>query len=166
MTGKPHLYLIASGSNRRHHRHGLPEHVVRAAHLALECHPDIDLIAEAPVVRSAPMGAAQRDFANSAVYLSTQLSPPDLLDLLKNMERDFGRKSGKRWGDRVLDLDIILWSGGIWQDDGLSIPHPGFRERGFVLRPLLALAPDWRDPISGRTIGHLSHMLDRPRRKP
>jgi 2-amino-4-hydroxy-6-hydroxymethyldihydropteridine diphosphokinase len=74
----------------------------------------------------------------------------------------FGRRRrGQQWGARVLDLDIILWSGGLWVSPGLSIPHLRFRERGFVLSPLNEIARDWRDPISGHNIPHLKTRLDR-----
>jgi 2-amino-4-hydroxy-6-hydroxymethyldihydropteridine diphosphokinase len=80
---------------------------------------------------------------------------------LKQLERDFGRRSGRRWGPRVLDLDIILWSGGTWAGDGLTVPHPEFRKRAFVLTPLAQVAPDWRDPLTGRSVRQLAHAVDR-----
>ena len=84
---------------------------------------------------------------------------------LKDIERDFGRRRGQRWGDRVLDLDILLWSGGMWADSNpaLSIPHPGLRSRGFVLTPAAMVAPDWRDPVSGLNIRHLQSRFNRPK---
>src|SRR3546814_11143679 len=54
-------------------------------------------------------------------------------------------------------LDIILWSGGAWADAWLSVPHRAFRERGFVLGPLLAIAPGWRDTLTGRTVRQPAH---------
>jgi 2-amino-4-hydroxy-6-hydroxymethyldihydropteridine diphosphokinase len=63
----------------------------------------------------------------------------------------------------VLDLDIILWSGGCWEGGGLIVPHPAFRERRFVLEPLAELAPTWRDPISGATMRQLLAALKRGR---
>lgn len=160
-----HIYAIASGSNRRHHAYGSPRNVVADAHRALEAMPDIDLVDEAVILSTPAMGAAKRQFANSALFLATPLNPPALLERLKDLEQSFGRRRGQRWGDRVLDLDIILWSGGIWAESGLSIPHPEFRRRRFVLAPLAAILPDWRDPVSHCTIRQLLHRLDRPRRR-
>lgn len=116
-----------------------------------------------PIIASSPMGAAQRRFANAALVLESELSPTALLAGLKRMEREFGRRRGQRWGDRVLDLDIILWSGGVWRSDGLTIPHPAFAARAFVLTPARTIAPDWRDPVSGMTLAHLHARLTRRR---
>uniref|UniRef100_UPI0015771B8A 2-amino-4-hydroxy-6- hydroxymethyldihydropteridine diphosphokinase n=1 Tax=Sphingomonas bacterium TaxID=1895847 RepID=UPI0015771B8A len=80
--------------------------------------------------------------------------------------RAFGRRRGRRWGARVLDLDIVLWSGGSWRSPGLTIPHPAFRDRRFVLDPMVALAPRWRDPVTGLTIRQLAAQLTRRRPLP
>jgi 2-amino-4-hydroxy-6-hydroxymethyldihydropteridine diphosphokinase len=66
----------------------------------------------------------------------------------------------------VIDLDILLWSGGRWRTPGLTVPHAALRERRFVLAPLVGIAPDWRDPVGGRTVRQLAHMVDRPRPRP
>jgi 2-amino-4-hydroxy-6-hydroxymethyldihydropteridine diphosphokinase len=152
-------YAIAIGSNRRHHRHGAPNRVVAAAITALETCGE--LLARSPVVPTPALGPAGRSFANAAVLLRTGLAPPELLTCLKQMERNFGRRAGRRWGPRVLDLDIILWSGGAWSGDGLVVPHPEFRKRLFVLAPLARIASGWRDPLTGRTVRQLAHAVDR-----
>ncbi|HLL31273.1 MAG TPA: 2-amino-4-hydroxy-6-hydroxymethyldihydropteridine diphosphokinase, partial [Allosphingosinicella sp.] len=87
--------------------------------------------------------------------------PPALLARLKQVELDFDRRGGRRWGPRVLDLDIILWSRGAWGGDGLIVPHPEFRRRNFVLEPLAEVAPEWRDPITGATVRQLLFRLRR-----
>ena len=84
-----------------------------------------------------------------------ELDPAELLAELKALERAFGRRPGRRWGPRVLDLDIILWSEGAWAGPGLIVPHPEFRRRAFVLEPLAEIAPDWRDPMTGLSVRHL-----------
>jgi 2-amino-4-hydroxy-6-hydroxymethyldihydropteridine diphosphokinase len=147
-------YAIALGSNRRHGRHGAPAGTVRAAVDALAAG---GLPAEAlSTVRLTPaLGPAGRSFANAALILATDLSPPELLARLKELEQTFGRRRGRRWGPRVLDLDILLWSEGAWEGPGLVIPHPAFRERAFVLDPLAEIAPGWRDPVTGATVRQL-----------
>ena len=86
-----------------------------------------------------------------------------MLAHLKVIERRFGRRRGRRWGARVIDLDIILWSGGAWSSPGLVVPHPAFRDRAFVLGPAATLAPGWRDPVTGRTLRQLAGAVDRRR---
>lgn len=161
-----HRYLIALGSNVRHARYGAPREVLRAALAGLE-DEGLSVVATAPLIASAPLGPSRRRYANGAALIDTTLEPDALLALLKRIERRFGRRTGgKRWRARVLDLDVILWSGGMWGTPGLVVPHASFRERGFVLRPAAALAPDWRDPVSGLTLHQLRARLTRPRPLP
>jgi 2-amino-4-hydroxy-6-hydroxymethyldihydropteridine diphosphokinase len=162
-------YAIALGSNRRHGRHGSPEQVILAAIDALG-EAGLRVKAVSPIIRTAAWGPAGRGFANAAILLETPLDPPALLRLLKRIERGFGRRRGRRWGQRVLDLDIVLWSGGTWPrfpvraaPGRLAIPHAGLAERAFVLTPLTAIASEWHDPRSGRTVGQLRARLMRGR---
>jgi 2-amino-4-hydroxy-6-hydroxymethyldihydropteridine diphosphokinase len=127
----------------------------------------VRVLAAAPVVETEPVGPSIRRYANSAAVIETALEPEPLLALLKRIERDFGRRaSGQRWRARVLDLDLILWSGGPWASPALTIPHPLFRTRAFVLDPALAVAPDWRDPLTGLTVRQLHARLTAPRAMP
>lgn len=152
-------YAIALGSNRRS-RHGSPAETVRAAANAIG-------VERLSTIRSTPaLGPAGRGFANAVAIVVSDLDPPDLLGRLKQIERAFGRRPGRRWGPRVLDLDIILWSGGCWQGNGLVVPHPAFRTRRFVLAPLAELVPHWRDPIAGATVRQLLAALSRRRPAP
>ena len=152
-------FAIALGSNRRHHRHGLPERVVAAA--ANELVKLGKIAAVSRIIRTPALGPAGRSFANAALLLQTELSPPALLIRLKQIERSFGRRGGRRWGARVLDLDIILWSDGPFSSAGLTVPHPEFRKRSFVLDPLAEIIPGWRDPLTGRTVRQLRTAVDR-----
>jgi 2-amino-4-hydroxy-6-hydroxymethyldihydropteridine diphosphokinase len=123
----------------------------------------VRVIAAAPVIETEPVGPSIRRYANSAALIETDLEPEDLLALLKRIERDFGRRaSGERWRARVLDLDVILWSGGANASPSLTIPHPLFRSRAFVLDPAAAIAPDWRDPLTGATVRQLHARLTAP----
>jgi 2-amino-4-hydroxy-6-hydroxymethyldihydropteridine diphosphokinase len=155
-------YAVALGSNRRHGRYGAPQRVVAAAVAAME-DMGLDIVALSPIRATPAMGPAGRGFANAATLVECDLEPPELLAFLKQIECTFGRRPGRRWGPRVLDLDIILWSEGSWEGAGLVVPHPGFRERDFVLDPLADIAPDWRDPLTGATIRQLRHRLRAPR---
>ena len=118
----------------------------------------------APVLLTDPVGPSLRRYANSAAVIETKLRPPELLALLKRIEREFGRRAGgQRWTSRVLDLDLVLWSGGPFAAPGLTIPHPLFRTRDFVLAPAVYVAGAWRDPVTGLTVRQLHARLTRPR---
>ncbi len=148
-------YLIAIGSNRRG-RHGGPRDAVRAAIARLG-----DVRTASPIVETPPLGPSVRRFANAACIVASDETPPALLARLKAIERDFGRRRGRRWGARVIDLDIILWSGGCWASPGLTVPHAAFRTRDFVLAPAAAIGPDWRDPVTNSTLRQLRARLTR-----
>ena len=159
----PWRYLVALGSNVGHARHGPPERVLRAALAGME-QEGMDVQIASPIIGTAPIGPSLRRYANGAAIVSSELDPPAMLARLKRIERAFGRRpGGQRWRARVLDLDIVLWSGGCWASPGLTIPHPLFRGRRFVLEPASAIAPDWRDPVTGLTLRQLFARLTRPR---
>jgi len=168
-------YLVALGSNRRHHHHGAPAGVLAAASTAL-AEAGLEVVRAAPPIDSTPVGPAKRRYANGVVLLRTRLLPDALLVVLKTIEAGFGRRRGRRWGSRVLDLDIVLWSGGVWRSGGppsgregapwLVVPHEAFRARSFVLAPALALVPHWRDPLSGFSLRQLHSRLTRRRPAP
>jgi 2-amino-4-hydroxy-6-hydroxymethyldihydropteridine diphosphokinase len=149
-------YAIALGSNRRSSR-GSPAETLRAA--LTELRP----VAVSRIHATPALGPAGRGFANAVAIVESKLEPDELLAELKALEHGFGRRSGRRWGPRVLDLDIILWSEGPWDGPGPIVPHPAFRDRAFVLQPLAELAPDWRDPVSGLTVSQLLFRLTAPR---
>lgn len=142
MSGATHLYAIAIGSNRPHGRHGRPQQVVEAAIARLDA--DFGLFDASPIVLNPAHGPAGRDFANAVALVESELDPPQVLARLKSLEREFGRRPGKRWGPRVLDLDIAAWSGGRWRSRTLTVPHPHLAQRAFVIGPLAAIAPGWR----------------------
>ena len=157
-------YLIALGSNRRHAAYGAPAGVVRAALEEMAVFGTVT--ARSRVIASPPLGAARRRFANAALVLESALTPPALLMAAKRTEREFGRRRGQRWGDRVLDVDIIFWSGGKWRSAGLVIPHPAYAARDFVLTPARVIAAGWRDPVNGLTLAHAHARLTRRRPLP
>jgi 2-amino-4-hydroxy-6-hydroxymethyldihydropteridine diphosphokinase len=154
-------YLIGIGSNRPG-RAGPPREIIadfighRGPHWR-------EVIAASDISCSTPLGPGKRTYANAVAAIETALAPLELLAQLKSIEQAHGRRAGQRWGDRVIDLDIIAWSGGIWSTSDLTIPHPEFRKRRFVLGPLCEIAPDWRDPVTHLTARHLLTRLDRRR---
>jgi 2-amino-4-hydroxy-6-hydroxymethyldihydropteridine diphosphokinase len=154
------LYAIAIGSNRPHGRYGRPPQVVEAAIARLD--EDFGLFDSSPIILNSAIGGAGRDFANAVSLIESALDPPEMLRRIKAIEREFGRRRGKHWAARVLDLDIILWSGGRFRSRSLNIPHYGLEQRSFVLQPLAAIAPEWR--VRGSlTARQLAHRLARSR---
>ena len=163
-------YLIALGSNMRHRRFGSPRRVLASA-LGMLAWSGCRIEAVSPTITSRPLGPSRRAYANAAAIIACPLTPHRLLGLLQGIEAMHGRKRrGARWGARTLDLDIVLWSGGRLRDSRpapvLAIPHTRYRERRFVLDPAAAIAPRWRDPVTGLTIAQAQARLTRPRPLP
>jgi 2-amino-4-hydroxy-6-hydroxymethyldihydropteridine diphosphokinase len=111
--------------------------------------------ASALVETDAIVVGTQPAFLNGALVGDWGLDARALLDLLLSLERDAGRERPYPGAARTLDLDLILFGSAIVEEPGLSVPHPRFRERGFVLEPLAEIAPDMRDPVSGLTVAEL-----------
>lgn len=149
-----HLYVLALGSNRPLSARLPPPAILHAAIAALEAEGH-QVRAVAPFVNTAPLGPSRRRYTNSALLVASTLKPDALLHALHAIENRFGRRRARRWGTRTLDIDIILWSGGCWHTRDLQIPHPAFRIRDFVLKPLMAVKPAWRDPVTGLRPAHL-----------
>lgn len=105
--------------------------------------PDTRLVARSALYRSAPFGGIEQpDFVNAAAALLTRLSAANLLVELQGVESRRGRlRDGARWGPRVLDLDLLVYSNLVVDDSDLTLPHPGIAERNFVLLPLREIAP-------------------------
>ena len=110
------------------------------------------LIRRSLLYRSVPFGGVEQpDFVNAAASLLTQLTAQELLLELQRIETERGRARGEaRWGPRVLDLDLLVYSNQTIDEPGLSVPHPGIGERNFVLLPLGEIAPEVSIPGLGR----------------
>ena len=160
MEGATKLYAIAIGSNRPHGRYGRPPQVVETVIARLD--EEFGLFDASPILLNKAMGRAGRDFANAVALVESDLEPPQMLCRLKDLEREFGRRPGRRWAARVLDLDIVDWSGEPWRSRGLNVPHRSAASREFVRGPLASIAPGWRmqGALAAR---HLAHRLDRRR---
>jgi len=94
-------------------------------------------------------------FLNAAAVGESTLSAPAILDVLFAIEQGFGRERPYELAPRTIDLDLILYGDTVIDTPGLTVPHPRFRERRFVLEPLAEIAPDWIDPVTGKTVSEL-----------
>ena len=97
----------------------------------------------------------QPKFINMAAEVATELGPLKLLETLKSVEEEMGRKESFRWGPRVIDLDVLFYDDLVMDSPDLKIPHPLLHERAFVLRPLAEIAPDKIHPILKKTVREL-----------
>jgi 2-amino-4-hydroxy-6-hydroxymethyldihydropteridine diphosphokinase len=144
---------IALGSNL-----GDREHVLREAVAALGQH--LQQLRVSTVHETDPVGVGnQPRFLNAAATGYTRLSARDLLQVLLDIERRLGRERPYPGAPRTLDLDLILYGDLIASEYDFVVPHPRFRERSFVLAPLAEIASEWKDPVTGRTIGELLDSL-------
>ena len=102
-----------------------------------------DVVEVSPVYETAPVGGPEQDnFLNLVVRLDTELTPNQLLGVCHRIESSAERVRDVRWGPRTLDIDIIWMDGVTMDEERLTIPHPRWKERRFVLAPLRDLAPD------------------------
>ena len=106
-----------------------------------------------PIYETEPWGLTDQPFFfNICLAGKTALDPQSFLSACKSVEKRLGRQPGSKWGPRLIDIDIIFYGEQIIQDGRLNVPHPHFGERAFVLVPLADIAPELRDPVSGKPI--------------
>lgn len=146
--------FIGLGSNL-----GEPQQQLINALHALHRLPGSRLLQHSRLYRSAPIGPQdQPDFINAVAELETRLSPIDLLHSLQALELAAGRQRLRHWGERSLDLDILLIDQLSLDLAELQLPHPQLSQRAFVLQPLLELLPA-DTLINGEHLGRLQQQL-------
>jgi 2-amino-4-hydroxy-6-hydroxymethyldihydropteridine diphosphokinase len=148
----PHRVYIGIGSNLGDRRANNLEAVERIAKL-----PGTRVLRASSLYESEPLGDARTWFVNSVIEIETEFPPGQLLKKLKAIEEAMGRKrvKGKRWGSRVIDLDILLADQEIIDRRSLKVPHPELHKRRFVLMPLAELAPHVIHPQLGQSVSTL-----------
>jgi len=162
VTGEPEggIY-IGLGANLPHPTYGSPMDTLKAALNELT-RRGVDVRQLSPWYRSAPVPASEQPwFDNAVVEVATDLPADRLLAVLHEVEEIFGRARSTPNAARLIDLDLLDFRGEIAPEGPgkATLPHPRLAARAFVLRPLADLAPDWRHPVSGISIGELSRAL-------
>lgn len=134
--------LLAFGANQ-----GGRADTIRAAQRDLAATPGIAQLTASPLRETVALTPSGPDplapkYVNGVALAETTLSPHELLDVMQRVEHEHGRVRAERWGDRTLDIDLILFGGRVISDERLTVPHPRAHERDFVLAPWLALDAD------------------------
>ena len=147
-----HRAYIGIGSNLGDRKANTREAVERVSKL-----PATRIVRASSLYESEPLGDAKTWFVNSVIEIESEFAPEELLKRLKAIEKAMGRKrvTGKRWGSRVIDLDILLCDQEIVEKRSLHIPHREMHKRRFVLLPLAELAPHVVHPQLGQSVSAL-----------
>ncbi len=120
----------------------------------------VKVIAQSSLYESEPVGKVnQAWFVNAAIEIQTTLAPEDLLQLLLDIEENFGRTRKEKWGPRIIDLDILDYEGVIMDSKSLTLPHPEMAQRRFVLEPLSEIAGETVHPLKKKTTLELLKQL-------
>ena len=157
----PHRVYIGLGSNLGDRKANVREAEDRLAKLPE--HPDLKA---SSLYESEPLGDAKTWFVNNVLEIETDFEPDELLKRTRAIEASMGRKrvKGKRWGSRIIDLDILLFDNQTVAKRTLKIPHPEMHKRRFVLLPLSELAPHVTHPQIGASISEILGGLKDPKR--
>jgi 2-amino-4-hydroxy-6-hydroxymethyldihydropteridine diphosphokinase len=128
---------------------------LKAARVALE-KAGIRIIATSSVADTQPVGFTEQPrFLNQVLRARTSLAPRPLLQTIKHIEQELGRRPGQRWGPREVDIDILLYGNSIIDEPSLQIPHPELPKRKFLLKLLAELNPRLRHPVEQRSMSAL-----------
>lgn len=105
------------------------------------------------VYETEPVAYKDQDcFLNIAVSGVYNMEPSEFLSVINKIEAELGRKRILKYGPRTIDIDIIFFGGRIIKEEKLIIPHPEYKNRRFVLVPILEIEPDWSDCVSGKKL--------------
>lgn len=151
-----HEVIIALGSNMGDRL----SYIQKAKSYAASLYTTV-VSAYSSIYESDPIGSADAPFLNAIIQIFTQQNPITLLKLLKQFEAESGRDlNAPTWSNRPIDLDIISYHNWYINLPDLIVPHIHYAKRLFVLLPLEEIKPDWRDPLSGRSISELITTAD------
>ena len=126
----------------------------------------VQTVALSDFITTKPYGVTdQPDFCNAVAEVATDKLPEDLLRVLLETEQEMGRRRIRRWGERNIDLDLLLYDDAIINLPYLTVPHPDMQNRDFVLRPLAQIAPDVVHPVLRKSVRALWEELTQKGKK-
>ncbi|MCD7980035.1 MAG: 2-amino-4-hydroxy-6-hydroxymethyldihydropteridine diphosphokinase [Fusobacterium sp.] len=156
ITRKRHTVYLSIGSNMGDKKQNLLTAIEK---IGLIKHTTVTKTST--IVETEPFGVKEQDdFLNACLEIKTLLYPHELLEELLKIEEEMGRKRIKKWGPRIIDIDILLFDKEVIEDDDLAVPHPWMCDRSFVLDPLCEIAPNVVHPLEKKTIFNLKRVLD------
>lgn len=145
-----HWACIGIGANQGDRKKNL---LLAIKKMTREC----EIINYSSLYETPPYGYTEQNyFLNAALKIKTSLTPEELLQFLLHIESEMGRKRVHKWGPRNIDLDIIFYENRILNKNDLRIPHPDYKNRDFVLIPLMEIIPDFVPPDDDRAIKELA----------
>lgn len=137
--------FLALGSNK-----GDREEYLKNALLALGNDSEVNLIAQSSIYETRPYGTIpQKNYFNGVILIETSYSPDEIYFLIKKIEKEVGRTDSVRWGEREIDIDIILIDSLIFENKNITIPHKEYYLRDFVLVPMCEIDSELTDPKTG-----------------
>ncbi|HYD50804.1 MAG TPA: 2-amino-4-hydroxy-6-hydroxymethyldihydropteridine diphosphokinase [Terriglobales bacterium] len=148
----PNRAFIGIGSNLGDRKANFFEAIQRISQIK-----NTRVLKQSSLYESEPHGDAKTWFVNGVIEIETECLPEALLKKLLEIETTMGRKrvSGKRWGARIIDLDLLLYNSQIIEKRNLTVPHPEIQNRRFVLNPLSELAPQLIHPKLSKSVSEL-----------
>lgn len=144
-----HVVYLALGTNMGNRATNLKETIAALP-------PQMEVKAKSKVYETPPWGYAEQEkFLNQVLKVKTYLEPEQLLKHLKRLEVALGRTASFQNGPRLIDIDILFYDNLVLESPALVIPHPHVHERGFVLLPMMDIAPDFVHPVKQRSVRDL-----------
>src|SRR5215216_6028698 len=151
---KEHIVYLALGSNLGNRLSNLKEAIAALP-------PQMEVKAKSAVYETPPWGYEdQPKFLNQVLKATTYLPAEPLLKHIKRLEVALGRQASFRNGPRLIDIDILFYDDLVLNTPPLTIPHPHLHERGFVLLPLMDIAPDFVHPLTKKTVREMLAFSD------